>query len=106
MTIHHIDEFTKGWFVGDFSPTLVSTPHVEVGIKIYKAGAVEPSHHHTVATELTVVISGRVQMMKQILLPGQIMRIEPGESTEFQALDDSVTVVVKSPCVAGDKYVD
>jgi quercetin dioxygenase-like cupin family protein len=106
MTIHHLDEFTKGWFVGAFSPTLLSTPHAEVGIKIYKAGAVEPSHRHKVATELTAVISGRVRMLNQVLLPGQIMRIEPGESTGFEALEDSVTVVVKTPCVAGDKYLD
>jgi quercetin dioxygenase-like cupin family protein len=106
MTIHHLDEFTKGWFVGAFSPTLVSTPHAEVGIKVYKAGAVEPSHQHKVATELTAVISGRVRMMNQVLLPGQIMRIEPGECTAFEALEDSVTVVVKTPCVVGDKYVE
>ena len=106
MTIHHLDEFTKGWFVGVFSPTLIPTTHAEVGIKIYKAGALEPSHRHQVATELTAVISGRVRMMDQVLLPGQIIRIEPGESTAFEALEDSVTVVVKTPCVAGDKYVD
>ena len=37
---------------------------------------------------------------------GEIVRIKPGQSTDFLALDDTTTVVVKVPCVAGDKYVD
>lgn len=106
MTVHQLNQFTKGWFVGEFTPTLVATPHAEVGIKIYKAGDMEPSHHHKVATELTALISGRVRMAGIILLPGQIISLTPGESSDFEALEDSVTVVVKTPCVPGDKYTD
>lgn len=106
MKVHQLDHFTKGWFVGDFSPTLMATPYAEVGIKSYKAGEMEPSHHHKIATELTALVSGRVRMAGKVLLPGQIICIEPGESSAFEALEDSVTVVVKTPCVAGDKYLD
>jgi len=106
VKVRHLKQFTKGWFVGNFSPTFLATPHAEVAIKIYKAGDVEASHHHKVATELTAVVSGRVCMGGKVLTPGQMARIEPGESVAFEALEDSVTVVVKIPCAAGDKYVD
>ena len=37
--------------------------------------------------------------------PGDIIMIEPGEATDFEALSDVTTVVVKTPSVAGDKYL-
>jgi len=106
MDVYHLSQFTKGWFVGDFSPTLLATSHVEVGIKTYKAGDVEAAHHHKIAAELTAVVSGRVRMGGKILTAGQIIRIEPCVSTTFEALEDSVTVVVKTPSIVGDKYID
>jgi len=106
MKIELLSNFTKGWFIGDFTPTLVATPHAEVGIKTYRAGDSESPHHHQIATELTAVVSGRVVMGGRTLTAGQIAIIEPGESTGFEALEDSVTVVVKVPCVKDDKYID
>ena len=39
-----------------------------------------------------------------VLEAGDIVLIEPGEDTDFEALTDVTTVVVKTPSVAGDKY--
>jgi len=101
-----LSSFTKGWFVGNFSPTLLPTEAVEVAVKEYRAGESESSHHHKVATEITVIVSGRVRMAGEEIGAGEIIRIAPGQSTDFTALSDAVTVVVKLPCVTGDKYVD
>ena len=103
---HPLSGFTKGWFVGKFDPTLAPSDAVEVGVKYYKAGERESSHHHKVATELTVIVSGQVRMSGEIINEGEIVKIHPGQSTDFEALTDVTTVVVKMPCVAGDKYPD
>ena len=103
---HRLDRFTKGWFVGSFSPTLFESDAVEVAVKNYKAGESEASHHHKVATELTAIVSGRVKMSGEEIGAGEIVKIYPGQSTDFTALTDAMTVVVKLPCVAGDKYAD
>ena len=103
---HSLEQFTKGWFVGRFSPTLLETDAVEIAIKHYRAGESEISHHHKVAVELTAIVSGQVRMSGEEFGPGEIVRILPGQSTDFAALTDAVTVVVKLPCVAGDKYPD
>ncbi len=34
-----------------------------------------------------------------------IIEIQPGESTDFEALTDTITFVVKIPAVSGDKYL-
>jgi len=103
---HSIENFTKGWFIGNFQPTLFPTDQVEVGLKHYKAGDHETAHHHKVATEFTVIVSGRVRMSGQEFGPGEIVKVAPGQSTDFEALTDVATLVVKLPCVAGDKYLD
>ena len=37
--------------------------------------------------------------------PGEIIKIEPGQATDFVSLTDAMTVVVKVPCLRGDKYM-
>lgn len=98
--------FTKGWFVGDFTPTLHATEAVEVAVKHYRAGEHESAHHHRIAEELTVIVSGTVRMSGEEIGAGEIVRIPAGRSTDFLAVTDATTVVVKLPCVRGDKYVD
>lgn len=99
-----LDAMVKGWFVGDFHPTLLKTTDVEVAVKAYRKGDREDRHHHKVATEITVVVSGKVKMNDEVFGAGDILVIEPSESTDFEALEDSVTTVVKYPGSKNDKY--
>jgi mannose-6-phosphate isomerase-like protein (cupin superfamily) len=105
MKQHHLNDMVRGWFVGGFAPTAFTSDAVEVAVKRYAAGEVEGAHYHKVATELTLIASGRVRMFDREWGPDEIVTVEPGEVTAFEALEDAVTVVVKLPSVAGDKYV-
>ncbi len=100
-----LDDMVKGWFVGNFTPTLYQTNDVEVAVKTYPANTYEEWHYHKIATELTAIISGEVEMSGQRFGAGQIVVIEPGEGTDFRALVDTVTVVVKLPGANNDKYL-
>src|SRR4051812_48138596 len=104
MRHHRLDDMVKGWFVGHFTPAALTTSAFEVGVKAYRGGDSEDPHYHRVATELTVVVSGRVRMFDREWGPGDIVTVEPGEATGFEALTDAVTVVVKTPSVQADKY--
>ena len=104
MRIFSLDQMTKGWFVGDFEPTSLRTQAAEVAVKKYFSGEKEDAHIHRVATEITLILSGEVKMAEHHLVAGDIIVLKPGESTDFIALVDAVTVVVKVPSVAGDKY--
>ena len=104
MKTFRLDAMKGGWFVGGFEPTCFKSDAMEVACKFYKAGAQEASHIHRVATELTLVAAGRVSMNGQVFAAGDIILLEPGEAGTFRVLDDAITVVVKAPCVVGDKY--
>ncbi len=106
MRKYNLSDFTKGWFVGQFSPAALHTDVAEVAIKHYKRGDVEQSHHHKIATEITVIISGVVTMNGVNYGKGDIIVIEPNDSTDFVVWEDTTTCVVKLPSVPNDKYVD
>jgi quercetin dioxygenase-like cupin family protein len=104
MEISQLENMFKGWFIGDFEPSLYKTNNVEVGVKYYKEGDYEPSHFHKIATEFTVILDGRVEMNGNIYESGSILKILPNESTDFKALTNVKTVVVKIPGASNDKY--
>jgi quercetin dioxygenase-like cupin family protein len=101
----NLDEMTGGWFVGDFEPSALRTKNFEVAIKKYRAGDKEPRHIHKIATELTVVVSGKILMDTKEYAAGSIIQILPNDSSDFEAIEDTIIVVVKTPSVAGDKYI-
>ncbi|WP_294378819.1 hypothetical protein [uncultured Clostridium sp.] len=105
MYTSKLSDMTKGWFVGNFSPTIYSTNDVEVAVKSYKAGECEQAHYHKVATEITVIVSGRVRMNGIEYKEGDIIIMEPNDVTDFYAITDSVNTVVKIPGANNDKYV-
>ena len=53
----------------------------------------------------TVIIQGKVRMFNQVFSAGDIVVCEPGDAPDFEALDDTVNVVVKVPGASQDKYL-
>ncbi len=105
MNHARLEDMVKGWFVGAFSPTAYHSDNCEVGVKTYKAGDSEEAHYHKIATEITAIISGKVEMCGQVFGAGDIIVLEPGDITSFRALEDTVSVVVKTPGALNDKYL-
>ena len=105
MKSDRIENMFKGWFVGNFRPTVLSTEACEVALKEYKAGDKEEAHYHKIATEITLIVSGKVKMNEKVWSDGDIIRLEPNEITNFEALTDTLTVVVKTPGAQDDKYI-
>lgn len=104
MIVRSLQDMVGGWIVGNFEPTCLKTTACEVACKHYEAGASEAAHVHRIATELTLIATGRVAMNGRTYGAGDIIVLEPGEATDFQALEKTTTVVVKMPSVMGDKY--
>lgn len=104
VTLSRFDDMIRGWFVGAFEPTAHHTDACEVAVKWYVAGTKEALHHHKVATEITAVVAGAVRMCGQTFDAGSIVTLDPGTATDFEALEDSLCVVVKTPGALNDKF--
>jgi hypothetical protein len=96
---------TKGWFIGNFEPNIIKTEQFEVGVKRYREGDYEAEHHHRISTEITVILAGVAEMNGVRHESGSIIQMSPFESTDFRALTDLWTVVVKVPSSTNDKYL-
>jgi hypothetical protein len=101
----NLENFEKGWIIGNFSPTLYKTNDVEVAIKTYKKGEFEDSHYHKIATEFTIIITGIVEMNGIRYHEGEIIKIEAEIATNFISITDAKTVVIKIPGANNDKYI-
>lgn len=105
VNAYKLDSMIKGWFIGPFLPAVFKTDQFECAVKRYAAGDKEPAHVHRVATEFTVIVEGSVRMNGQTYIRNSILEIAPGDATDFEALTDVITFVVKIPAVQGDKYL-
>ena len=104
MKTFNIKDMTKGWFVGNITPVAFSTKDCEVAFKQYKKGDKDVLHFHKVATEITLVASGKISINGDIYEQGEIIVIAPYEVSKFEAIEDSTTVVVKLPGANNDKF--
>jgi len=105
MKTFKMEDMTRGWFVGDFEPTAFATEHCEVAYKVYKANDKEQLHYHKVATEITVIVKGRVKMNGEEFSSGDVIVVEPYEQVLFEVLEDTINIVAKVPGASNDKYV-
>jgi hypothetical protein len=104
MEANNLNDMIKGWFVGNFEPTVYKTGDVEVAVKHYKAGDQEVRHYHKIAKEITVIIKGETKINGVVYKEGAIVVIAPNESADFLAVTDVITTVVKIPGASNDKY--
>lgn len=104
MKRHKLSDMHGGWIVGDFEPSLHKANY-EVAVKRYSTGDSEKKHHHKLATEFTVVISGSVSMNDEVFNAGDIVEVSANEDVKFFCVEEAVTVVVKTTSSKNDKYI-
>ena len=106
MKSFRLEEFIKGWIVGNFQPSLFINETLEVGVKNFQAGEREASHKQLLATEITIIASGDVLLGGVTFSKGDIAVIPPGEFADFLSLTDSILVVLKFPSIPNDKIAE
>lgn len=104
MKTAKINDMVRGWFIGDFEPSVLRTKDFEVGILSHKKGEIWAAHYHKIATEYNILISGKMYIQGTYIEPGTIFILEPNEIGDPIFLEDCTVVTVKTPSVIGDKY--
>lgn len=94
----------RGWFIGDFEPSVMRTPLFEIGILTHKKGELWPAHYHKHAIEYNVLLDGSMCIAGEIIKSGDIFWFEPGDVADPEFLEDCRVCVVKRPSIIGDKY--
>tara|TARA_R110002020_G_scaffold46539_25_gene132443 strand:- start:714 stop:1034 length:321 start_codon:yes stop_codon:yes gene_type:complete len=105
MKLYNIKDFTNGWMVGDFEPSIYKNPHVEVAHHFHEKGLVGEKHTHKIGTELTYILRGALIASGKELKTGDIFIYEPYDIASVEFLEDTDLVVIKWPSVPDDKYM-
>jgi len=104
MKTYKISDFHRGWFMGNFDPSILKTEQFEVGLLTHKQGEVWPKHYHAIATEYNLLVSGSMIINETKIKPGDIFVLEPYQIADPIFLEDCTVLCVKVPSISGDKY--
>jgi hypothetical protein len=99
-----LSDMWRGWFIGNFQPSVLETKDFEVGILTHKKDEIWPKHYHAIATEYNVLISGSMTIRNELISPGTIFVLEPNEIADPIFHEDCIIVCIKTPSIPGDKY--
>ena len=104
MKVIPLSDFTGGWYIGNFDPSLLKTYAFEASVKVHKKGENWPVHYHKIATEYNVIIAGRMTIQNRELNAGDIFIIEPFEVADPIFHEDTIISCIKVPGAKQDKY--
>lgn len=104
MKKQHIDDFVRGWLIGNFAPALFKTEQFEVGVLTHKKAEVWPKHYHAIQTEYNLLLKGKMKVKNQVMSEGDIFVFEPGEIADPEFLEDCQVLCIKVPSIPKDKY--
>jgi quercetin dioxygenase-like cupin family protein len=105
MKIHKLEDMYKGWFIGNFEPSVFKTELFEIGTTFHPKGSEWDIHYHKKGTEITWLIKGKIKIQDKILTSGDIFVINPWEIADPEFLEDSQVLVIKTPSDTKDKFI-
>jgi len=107
MKISNISNYTKGWFIGDFVPSLYKTNRFEAAIHKHPRGYTAPLHYHEKTTEYNIIITGEIEINTQVgilkLSDGDIFVYEPFEVCNVKFIKDTTLVIIRDFSIPDDK---
>lgn len=99
-----LTDFTRGWIIGNFEPSIIKTTELEIGILDLKAGDKGDGHWHEHHDETNIILSGTAKIGNKLYNEGDIFIYKPFEKSDVEYLQDTKLLVIKSPAIKGDKY--
>lgn len=105
MRFDRLENFWKGWVIGNFEPSILKTDQFEVAVLHHHAGQCIPVHYQKIATEYNIMISGKMIVNDVAVTAGDVFVYEPMEITRVIVIQDTVVVCVKTPSIPEDKVL-
>jgi|TARA_B110000977_G_scaffold193120_1_gene267630 quercetin dioxygenase-like cupin family protein len=105
MDVTKLKDMHRGWFIGNFDPSVLNTEDFEVGVLTHLKDEKWPAHYHKVGTEYNVLLSGRMRVCDTELFEGDIFTIKPYEVADPTFYEDCTILCVKVPSNTQDKIM-
>lgn len=103
MHINKIDDMHRGWFIGNFEPSVLKTKDFEVCYGRHASGEYWAEHYHHSSNEYNYLIKGRIEFDQGVVEAGDIFIFSSGEWAKPRFLEDCELIVVRIPSEPNDK---
>lgn len=106
MLVSHISKFKGGWYIGNFTPSLYINKNFEVCLKTHHKKEKIAVHYHKRATEINLVIKGRMFVNQKLLKKGDIFILKKKEIVHAKCISTTAQIIViKFPSNSRDKFL-
>ena len=105
MKVYSLDDMVRGWFVGDFSPAIVTTPFFELGVLTRKKGENCHNHIHISSTEVNVLLDGKMTLNGTDLKQNDVFILDKNEESDATFHEDCRILVLRVPSITNDKVI-
>lgn len=112
MNKYRLSKFTRGWFIGNFLPSVLQLKECEVGYLHHQQGEAWPMHYQKVATEINYLVKGSITFQfldghEDTVNAGDVFVFPPGKAYAAKPIfhTDCEVVCIKSPSIPDDKVV-
>ncbi|MBA2706138.1 MAG: glycosyltransferase family 2 protein [Blastocatellia bacterium] len=103
MKNDNLKNYTRGWILGRFEPSLAKTDF-EVGLRWNEKGDTEGRHYHKEVTEYVTFAGGVHSLNNTIYQDGDVLTIHPYMSTDYMCLEPGYCLTVKDKSIPTDKF--
>jgi hypothetical protein len=97
MLVYNLNDFTRGWFIGNFEPSLYNQVNFEAGVKRFKSGEFHEPHMHLVSKEYNVIVEGTCIVNGKTLSKDDIFVLVPYDPIHITFVTDTTICVIKTP---------
>jgi NDP-sugar pyrophosphorylase family protein len=101
---YKLKNFVRGWFVGNFEPSIIKTSDYEIAIIHHKKDEQWDYHYHKLADEINILLKGSMLINNRRVNEKHLFMIPSKQLTCPIFLEDCYVLCIKVPSAPGDKY--
>lgn len=101
----NINNYIRGWVIGDFEPNIKKIKDFEIGVISHKNNEKWAFHYHNLSTEINVLINGKININNKIIEKNDIFIFEKNVIACPIFLEDCEILCIKIPSYPNDKYI-
>ena len=100
----NLNDYTRGWLIGNFEPNIKKTTEYEIGILQHKQNEKWQFHYHKDAIEINIILSGEMIINNIKISENTIFIFKQNMISCPVFLTDCKIICIKIPSIPTDKY--
>ena len=105
IQMYKIEDMFRGWFVGNFEPSVMKNTGFEIGYLFHKKGEKWLTHYHNNLIEVNLLIDGKMILNDLEINKNEIFVIDKKVLACPIFLEDCYIICIKIPQMVGDKVI-